>query len=126
MSINVNVTKTFRQFQNYNLRNYYCQRKYKAGKLSITLFKSLTSLFQGYDVELEYLEGEDTFMAGWIESDKHYSVVGLKINLRSDYHKFVYIYYIPTIMFTVTSWVSFIIPPSSYPARKVSLFNIAF
>ena len=65
-------------------------------------------------------------MAGWIESDKHYSVVGLKIDLRSDYHKFVYIYYIPTIMFTVTSWVSFIIPPSSYPARKVSLLNIAF
>ena len=35
----------------------------------------------------------------------------------SRYSKYIFIYFVPTTMFTFTSWVSFLIPPTSYPAR---------
>ena len=36
----------------------------------------------------------------------------------SRYSKYIFIYFVPTTMFTFTSWVSFLIPPTSYPARQ--------
>ena len=36
----------------------------------------------------------------------------------------IYIYYIPTTMFTLTSWVSFLLPTTSYPARTTLLVTV--
>ena len=51
------------------------------------------------------------------------------------FSKYIYIYFIPTSMFTATSWVSHLLPPTSYPARtsllvttflcQVGIFNSA-
>ena len=38
--------------------------------------------------------------------------------------KHIYVYFIPTSMFTVTSWVSFLLPPTSYPARTSLLVTV--
>ena len=75
-----------------------------------------TRKIQGYDISLKYLSEENSTIPSW-SGKVHYSLYGLEISLSSLYAKFIFIYYIPTSMFTITSWVSFIIPPSSYPAR---------
>ena len=42
----------------------------------------------------------------------------------SRYSKYIFIYFVPTTMFTFTSWVSFLIPPTSYPARTTLLVTV--
>ena len=56
-------------------------------------------------------------MQAW-SSDNYFSTTGLEIHLVSRSSKYIYIYFVPTTMFTLTSWVSFLIPPTSYPARQ--------
>ena len=36
----------------------------------------------------------------------------------------MWVYYLPTSMFTITSWFSFLLPPTSYPARTSLLVTI--
>ena len=75
-----------------------------------------------YKVNVSYLVGEQTKRKGW--TGKDWSVVGLQIELESRYDKYIYIYYIPTTMFTLTSWVSFLLPPTCYPARTTLLVTV--
>ena len=77
-------------------------------------------------VRVEYLEGNDTYQIGdMLKSDgTGFSVVGLKMTLTNLHSKYMWVYYLPTSMFTVTSWVSFLLPPTSYPARTSLLVTI--
>ena len=77
-----------------------------------------------YDVNVSYLTGDQTIDKAWTKNDKFYSIAGLKIELQSRYAKYIYIYYIPTTMFTLTSWVSFLLPPTCYPARTTLLVTV--
>ena len=62
----------------------------------------------------------------------HHCIISISMYLFS---KYIYIYFIPTSMFTATSWVSHLLPPTSYPARtsllvttflcQVGIFNSA-
>ena len=89
---------------------------------------------RGYKVAVGYLTGKDTVELAW-DKERWFSVVGLKIDLVSKYGKYILIYFIPTTMFTATSWVSHLLPPTSYPARtsllvttflcQVGIFNSA-
>ena len=79
-----------------------------------------------YEVEVEYLKGNDTFQTDeFIDGVSIYSVVGLKITLRNLYMKYIVVYYLPTSMFTVTSWISFVLPPTSYPSRTSLLVTVS-
>ena len=78
---------------------------------------------RGYNVNVTYLTGEDTFVKSW-NDEAWYSVVGIKIDLVSRYKKYIFVYFIPTIMFTFTSWVSYLLPPTSYPARTSLLITV--
>ena len=80
-----------------------------------------------YEVTVEYLEGNDTFsLDGGLSfsNSSVYSVVGLKITFSNLYWKFIWVNYLPTSMFTVTSWVSFLLPPTSYPSRTSLLVTL--
>ena len=77
-----------------------------------------------YTVDVEYLNGNETIVASRDGADDFYSIVGLNIYLVSTYMKYVYIFFIPTSMFTFTSWVSFLLPPTSYPARTSLLVTV--
>ena len=80
-----------------------------------------------YEVKVEYLKGNDTYQIGDIlQSDDRrvFSVVGLKITFENLYSKYLWVYYLPTSMFTVTSWVSFLLPPTSYPSRTSLLVTV--
>ena len=67
-----------------------------------------------YDIDVQYLERTEP---SWSFEGEFYSVLVLEIKLFSLYQKHIYIYFAPTFMFTLTSWVSFLLPPTSYPAR---------
>ena len=75
---------------------------------------------------MKYLEGNDTFQIGdMLKSDgTGYSVVGLQMKLTNLHSKYMWVYYLPTSMFTVTSWVSFLLPPTSYPSRTSLLVTV--
>ena len=78
---------------------------------------------KGYTVRVGYLTGRDTVSKAW-GSDNYFSTTGLEIHLKSRYSKYIFIYFIPTTMFTFTSWVSYLIPPTSYPARTTLLVTV--
>ena len=78
---------------------------------------------RGYNVGVSYLTGKDTVELSW-DKDRWFSVVGIKIDLVSKYGKYILIYFIPTTMFTATSWVSHLLPPTSYPARTSLLVTV--
>ena len=77
-------------------------------------------------VRVEYLKGNDTHEIGdMLKSDgTGFSVVGLQITLTNLHSKYMWVYYLPTSMFTVTSWVSFLLPPTSYPSRTSLLVTV--
>ena len=77
----------------------------------------------GYDVSVNYLIGNDTVELSW-NQEEWYSIVGMKIDLVSKYGKYILIYFIPTTMFTAISWVSHLLPPTSYPARTSLLVTV--
>ena len=77
-----------------------------------------------YRVNVSYITGEETKKRSWTNDDIFYSIAGLKIHLVSKYEKYLLIYYIPSTMFTLTSWVSFLLPPTCYPARTTLLVTV--
>jgi hypothetical protein len=106
-------------FSSFPFESNVC--KFRLSSYSITMekivFEALTQLEPGkmltkdkvrdYDVAVDYLEGEDTIhktnMA--FNEGRNYSVVGLSIRLTNKHSKYIWVYYLPTSMFTATSWV---------------------
>ena len=83
-----------------------------------------TAKIRGYSIMVDYLTGDDTIGPSYSKNDVHFSVVGLKIDLVSKYKQYIFVYFIPTSMFTMTSWVSYLLPPTSYPARTSLLVTV--
>ena len=79
---------------------------------------------RGYYITVDYLKGNDTFGPSYSEDSDRFSVVTLKIDLVSKYTQYVYNYFVPSTMFTLTSWVSYLLPPTSYPARTSLLVTV--
>ena len=75
---------------------------------------------QGYAFSVDY---EETTAEAWSKQG-YYSVVGMKIELVSLHRKYIFLYFVPTTMFTLTSWVSHLLPPASYPARTSLLVTV--
>ena len=84
--------------------------------------KSESRRTQGYDVKVRYLE--DNLSAFGENIPGNFSIVGLRINFEGRAKQYVFNYFIPTMMFTVTSWFSYLLPPTSYPARTALLVTI--
>ena len=79
---------------------------------------------RGYSLTVDYLKGDDTLGPSYSTKGVSFSVVGLKIKLVSKYKQYIYNYFVPTTMFTMTSWVSYLLPPTSYPARTSLLVTV--
>ena len=96
------------------------------------------SKVQDFQANASYLEGEEILTEAWSAPGKHYSTAGIKIRyhlttttiyirdfrLVRNPSKYTSIYYLPTSMFTLTSWVSFLLPPTCYPARTSLLVTV--
>ena len=53
-----------------------------------------------------------------------YSTVGFRIKLRREYEACVINYYLPSTIFVVVSWISFLIPPDVIPGRMGLLITL--
>ena len=77
---------------------------------------------QGYDVRVRYLEDDTTAVGESIPGN--FSIVGIRISFEGRSKQYIFNYFVPTTMFTVTSWFSYLLPPTSYPARTSLLVTI--
>jgi len=76
---------------------------------------------QHYNVTLRYIEDLEE---SWDTKGKFYSTAGIRLVLKHQPMKSLLVYFLPTSMFTITSWFSFLLPPTSYPARTSLLVTI--
>ena len=67
-----------------------------------------------YNLTLNYVERQKE---SWDTKGKFYSTAGVEMVLRQLPLKCLLVYFLPTSMFTITSWFSFLLPITSYPAR---------
>ena len=84
--------------------------------------KSKSRRTQGYDVKVGYLE--DNLSALGESITGNFSIVGLRINFEGRTKQYIFNYFVPTTMFTLTSWFSYLLPPTSYPARTALIVTI--
>ena len=54
----------------------------------------------------------------------HTLIIGLEMRLSRHVLKYLYIYYLPSGLFVVVSWVGFLIPPEVVPGRMAMLITL--
>ena len=87
-------------------------------------FKNLvpteSSTVLDYDVSLQDVNGwNETYGDG-----ERYSFVGFKILLTREYGKYLINFYLPSLIFVLVSWISFLIPPDVIPGRMGLLITL--
>ncbi len=54
----------------------------------------------------------------------NFSITGVEIRFDRHYLKYLYVYYLPSGLFVVVSWASFLIPPEVVPGRMAMLITL--
>ena len=54
----------------------------------------------------------------------NFSITGIEINFKRHSVKYLYVYYLPSGLFVVVSWVSFLVPPEIIPGRMAMLVTL--
>jgi len=75
-----------------------------------------------YQVVIKELKPEDRILP-YAEAG-NYSITGFEMTLTRNVAKYLYIYYLPSGLFVVVSWVSFLIPPEVVPGRMALLVTL--
>lgn len=57
-------------------------------------------------------------------TNQRFSITGFRIILKRHSSKYLFIYYLPSTLFVITSWVSFLIPPEVVPGRMALLVTL--
>ena len=87
-----------------------------------SLVNDLKSL--DYHVTAELILGEDAYKQGIVDNSAFFSIVGIKFHLKHKWTKYIMLYYIPTTLIVITSWIFFLLPSTSYPARTALLVTV--
>ena len=75
-----------------------------------------------YQVEIYPLKPEDrTYI--WLNIG-NYSLTGFEMKLTRNYMKYLFNYYLPSGLFVIVSWSSFLIPPEIVPGRMTLLVTL--
>ena len=77
-----------------------------------------------YDISVSYLKDIEEIKQGIKNVSEDYCVVGVKLELRNRWRKYIVLYYVPTTLIVVTSWVFFLLPSTSYPAWTALLVTV--
>ena len=77
-----------------------------------------------YHIQLEPLEKNVTSSDDTFDSNITFAVVGFSLKLRRYYIQYVLSYYIPSMLFVMASWISFVIPPEAIPGRMAMLITL--
>merc|ERR1719150_2779917 len=75
-----------------------------------------------YQVVIKELQPADRILP-YAEAG-NYSITGFEMTLTRNVAKYLYIYYLPSGLFVVVSWVSFLIPPEVVPGRMALLVTL--
>ena len=63
-------------------------------------------------------QGQSTLFLG------NYSVAGFELTLRRKVSHYIITYYLPSGMFVIVSWISFLVPPEIVPGRMTLLVTV--
>ena len=88
----------------------------------LTYNDTLRNTILDYNVELEPLKSKDSVFV-W-QSIGNYSLTGYEMTLKRNSLKYIVNYYLPSGLFVIVSWVSFLIPPEIVPGRMTLLVTI--
>merc|ERR1719166_740424 len=80
------------------------------------------SIVLDYDIEILPLDEEDKVFVGG--SLGNYSLAGFEMVLRRHVSHYIITYYLPSGLFVVVSWISFLIPPDIVPGRMALLITL--
>ena len=72
---------------------------------------------------MQALKPEDSFFE-WTSINSNYSLTGYEMVLNRNSLKYIINYYLPSGLFVLVSWVSFLIPPEIVPGRMTLLVTI--
>ena len=83
---------------------------------------TISYLLQGEDIEKGVKNVADRFSLIGVKLGKLFFNSNTRLTskyseLKSKWEKYIYIWYIPTIMITISSWFFYLLPSTSYPAR---------
>merc|ERR1719192_2776045 len=80
------------------------------------------SIVLDYDIEISPLDEEDKVFVGG--SLGNYSLAGFEMILRRHVSHYIITYYLPSGLFVVVSWISFVVPPDVIPGRMALLITL--
>ncbi|TRY80231.1 hypothetical protein TCAL_15433, partial [Tigriopus californicus] len=90
--------------------------------ISHLTFIQKQSIILDYSIEILNLKPRDKiFLAGALGN---YSLAGFQMNLRRHVMSYIITYYLPSGLFVVVSWISFLIPPDIVPGRMALLITL--
>ena len=69
-----------------------------------------------YDITIDKLDEVDQ---NYVALTGNYSVAGFKLTLKRKISHYIITYYLPSGMFVIVSWISFLVPPDIVPGRSV-------
>merc|ERR1719166_797759 len=80
------------------------------------------SIVLDYDIEILPLDEEDKVFVGG--SLGNYSLAGFEMILKRHVSHYIITYYLPSGLFVVVSWISFLVPPDVIPGRMALLVTL--
>ena len=69
-----------------------------------------------YDITITSLTSNDQY---YVALTGNYSVAGFELTLKRKISHYIITYYLPSGMFVIVSWISFLVPPDIVPGRSV-------
>ena len=119
------------RFERYPLDEHICKFRVgstnmdinymRFGKATIKYDDTSKNTILDYKIEVMEMKDEDRIIA---YSGTNYSVTGLEMKLVRNRQKYLYIYFLPSGLFVVVSWVGFLIPPEVVPGRMAMLITL--
>jgi len=119
------------RFERYPLDEHICRFRVgstnmdinfmRFGETTLTYDDSSRNTILDYLVTVKNLAEEDRIV---LYAGANYSVTGIEMRLTRHILKYLYIYYLPSGLFVVVSWVGFLIPPEVVPGRMAMLITL--
>jgi len=119
------------RFERYPLDEHICKFRVgstnmdinymRFGETTVTYDESSRNTILDYQVEAKQLRETDRI---YLYQGTNYSVTGVEMKLKRNMQKYLYIYYLPSGLFVVVSWVGFLIPPEVVPGRMAMLITL--
>ena len=84
--------------------------------------KDSNSIALDYEIEIKPLSAEDSLLV--FEGLGNFSLAGFELVLRRYVSTYIITYYLPSGLFVIVSWISFLIPMDVIPGRMALLVTL--